>query len=322
MRKTGNTWQTQRNLEKARQAYETAESALGQEPVERDVEWWQEWLAIQLERLSVFYLGDSVSQMDELVQKVRPIADQFGTHEQHARLLHTINMADNLRERFVPSEATIKNARRGLALRQESGHPSGVALGHFSLGFNLLWSGALDEAQEHLLIALEFGEKAHYAWLTTVCLTYLTTVHRKRGQVPETEQYAKRSLTAASENQMSMYIASAKANLAWVAWRNGNLCETKKAARAAHAIWHKTDDVSPFHWIALWPLIGVALAGDHLADAVDHAREMLGPTQQPLPDVLAATLEEAIEYWDRDKADEVRQCLEQAIEMAPEWGYL
>jgi len=166
VRKTGNTWQTQRNLEKARQAYEMAETTLGQATIESDLEWWQEWLVIQLEQLSVFYLGDSASQMDELAQRVRPIAEQFGTHDQHARLLHTINMADNLRERFVPSEATIKNARAALALRQESGDPSAVAFGHFSLGFNLLWSGALDEAKEHLLTALEFGEKAHYAWLT------------------------------------------------------------------------------------------------------------------------------------------------------------
>jgi hypothetical protein len=40
-------------------------------------------------------------------------------------------------------------------------------------------------------------------------------------------------------------------------------------------------------WQALWPLLDLALERDEVGEAIDHARVMLRPDQQVLPDAIA-----------------------------------
>ena len=59
-------------------------------------------------------------------------------------------------------------------------------------------------------------------------------------------------------------------------------------------------------WAARWPLVGVACAQDRLADAITHARAILGPLEQPLPDGLNALVEAAVQAWDADQPEAAR----------------
>jgi glycine betaine/choline ABC-type transport system substrate-binding protein len=74
--------------------------------------------------------------------------------------------------------------------------------------------------------------------------------------------------------------------------------------------------------MALWPLVGVALARQKVARAMTHARRMLHPLQQPLPTEMATALEAAIEIWDQEQSEAAETHLEQAAKMAVELGYL
>src|SRR5690348_4969629 len=93
----------------------------------------------------------------------------------------------------------------------------------FQLGFALLLSNAIDEAETELLDALESAERTTDLTLVARCLTYLTIVARKRGDIQEVQRYAERSLLIAQTVQMPDYIGAAHANLAWLAWRARNL---------------------------------------------------------------------------------------------------
>lgn len=44
------------------------------------------------------------------------------------------------------------------------------------------------------------------------------------------------------------------------AWCEGKLVQAQEHGHAALQLWEKTSLVYPFHWLALWPLIAVALA--------------------------------------------------------------
>jgi hypothetical protein len=57
---------------------------------------------------------------------------------------------------------------------------------------------------------------------------------------------------------MVEYIAMAKANLAWVAWREEDHAEAEKLATEALDLWHGMDDPYGFDWMAVWPLIAIA----------------------------------------------------------------
>ncbi len=82
--KMGNTWEAQRNNEPALHAYMQAESMLGQEPTQASPEWWQQWIEIQRNRLQVHYWLAEVAEMMDLIEKTRPIVEQYGTAEQRA----------------------------------------------------------------------------------------------------------------------------------------------------------------------------------------------------------------------------------------------
>jgi len=318
-RKTGTTWGSSRQPEKAMQAYDKAETALGQEPAEAAPEWWQEWVDIQLARAAVYYWKGKVGELTELVEKVRPVVEQHGTPVQRVRFFLELVVVNNRRDRFIVSEQTLAYSRAYLEGAQESGSLHSIAHARFVLGFNLLWRGEFDEAKEQMNTALELMARMGDIHTQTQCLTYLTILYRKCGQVEEATDYALRSLEAATSVQSPMYIGAARANLAWVAWRKANMAEALENGKAALESWQQSPGY-PFQWLALYPLISVALAHDRIPEAVEYARALLEPTQQALPDPLKTVLEEAINTWERGRPEAARAHLDRAIELAQEDG--
>jgi tetratricopeptide (TPR) repeat protein len=193
------------------------------------------------------------------------------------------------------------------------------------LGFNQLWYGNLDEAQKQMQAALAMAEQTGDVVHQSRCLTYLTILHRKRGQLERARHYASQSLAAARTAQMLEYNGMAKANLAWVAWRGGNLSQTEANGRSALELWQQLPADHPscaFQWTALWPLIGVALAQDQISKAIEYARALLDSTQQRLPDALTTGIEKAIVTWEGGESKTACIYLDQVVELAQELGYL
>lgn len=128
----------------------------------------------------------------------------------------------------------------------------------------------------------------------------------------------------ALEQVIPHYQGIAWANLAWVAWRQGKFSEAQRHGQAALKVW-QTEPLAPgtfFQWIALWPLLAIELAQNHLANAVHYARSLLVPEQQPLPMTLRTALEEAIQIWDANRPEAARMHLNEAMTVAQEMGYL
>ncbi len=319
---TGETWGGLRRFEEAMKAYDRAETALGQEPADTAPEWWQEWIELQLSRAGVYYFRGEVREQAELLEKIQPVVEQHGTPLQHAESFLDLVLASNRRDRFIVSEQTLAYSRAYLAAAQELGSLRSIAHARFVLGFNLLWQGKLEEAEHQMNTALEWAVRMGNATLQTQCLTYLTVVFRKLGQVGEATDYALRSLEAATSVQNPAYIGAAKANLAWAAWKNAELTEAWEKGRAAVEPWQPSETGFPFQWVALFPLISLALDRARTPDAVEYARGLLDPAQQALPGSLEASLAGAIEAWERGEPKAARTHLDRAIELALEMGYL
>jgi Tfp pilus assembly protein PilF len=231
----------------------------------------------------------------------------------------------NRRDRYVVSEETLAFCRTALAMSQETEDPSEIAWARFMLGFSQLWHGDLDDAEKQMRAALVLAEKTGDVVHQSRCLTYLTVLCRKRGQSARTRQYASQSLTAAITAQMQEYTGMARANLAWVAWQEGDLSQAEAEGWAALDLWHQlpaAHSSCAFQWTALWPLVGAALAQKRTPEAVAHARALLEPTQQRLPVRLAVIVEQAIDAWDKGNPAAAHTCLDQATELAQELGYL
>jgi tetratricopeptide (TPR) repeat protein len=320
--KAGDTWAVPRRFEEAMKAYDRAETALGRESAEIAPEWWQEWIEIQLSRADVHYFRGEVRELAELVEKMQPVVEHYGTPLQRVYFFLVLVLASNRRNRFVVSQQTLAYSRAYLEAAQESGSLQRIAHARFVLGFNLLWRGEFAEAREQMKTALELAVRIGNMILQTQCLTYLTVVFRKSGQVEETTDFALRSLEAATTVQNPAYIGAAQANLAWVTWKNSDLTEALERGKAALEPWQQSETGFMFQWLALFPLTSVALAHDRIAEAVEYARRVLEPAQQALPDPLQMVLEGAIEAWESGEPEATRRYFDRALELAQEMGYL
>jgi tetratricopeptide (TPR) repeat protein len=322
-RRIGHTWERQRYYHQhALQAYDLAETTLGQEPTEPVMAWWQEWIAIQIDRIWTTYWSKGPwREMLGLAEKTRVAAQQYGTPAQRGSFYECLVLVENRRYRYVVPEETVTYAETSVAANQESGDLGQVARSQFLLGFCHLWRDELDKARGAIQAAQTLAERIGDVDVHLMCVTYLPVVYRKGGQVKEARHLLAQSLTEARERGSIEYEGMARATQAWVALREGNLAEAQESGQAALELW-QPPVIVPFMSLALWPLIGVALAQDQIAEAIDYARALFGPEQQPLPDGLAAVVEGAITAWKEGESEQAGTHLNRARELAQELGYL
>jgi len=321
-RKIAQTWETQHRFEDALQTYSRAEAILDRDSAGASSEWWQEWIEIQSGRILIHYWLAQVQEITELVEKTRSVVERSGTQAQRATFFQNLYLMSLRRDRCIVPEETLGYARSALAARQESGSATEIAFARFQLGFAYLFYGDLDEAETHMQAALAVGERAGDVVLQSRCLTFLTIVYRKGGQVEETSRYASRASRVATSLHWPEDVAMARANLAWVAWCQGNLSEAQANGRAALDGWKALQFDYPFHWTALWPLISIALAQDQFSEAINYVRVLLAPQQEALPDALRTAIEAATQAWDSGRLEAACAHLQQAVALAGEMGYL
>jgi DNA-binding SARP family transcriptional activator/predicted ATPase len=318
----GNTWRDQHHYQEAFAAYADAENALGIGLGESDQVVWQAWLQIQFERLLTSYWLAQVPEMFRLIEATQPIAERYGTPMQQARVFHYLASAAFRRDRSIASDEIIANQRAYLSILEQSGVSEALPAARFQLGFYLLWHDAVDAAEAQMLAALELAERTGDVSLQGRCLTYLSVICRKRGQLDDVRAYAERSLRVATSERMHDYIGAAHGNLAWLAWRAQSLLEARERAQQAIAAWQETSLVFATQWIARWPLIGVALAERQIAEAAEQARALLDQNQQRPPQALEAVLQAAVRAADAGHLEAARAKLAQALGPARALGYL
>ncbi len=320
--KIGNTWETQRNNEAALHAYELAEQLLGEQPVDEASQWWQQWIEIQRNRLQVYYWLAETEKMRALIEQTQPIVAKHGVPSQRAAFFQCLYLLTMRQHRYLVPDEALGYAESELAAAQEGGNVVEVGWARLDLGGAYLGRDQLDQAEEHLQAALQVGEHTGHLMLQGICLTFLTLVWRSRGQAETVKTLLSRAEAVANKTQNTEFLGIVQANLAWLAWREGKLAQTKTHGNKALELWQQTSVVYPMQWAALWPLLGAALAQQQLLDACMQAHRLLAPDQYHLPDDLAALLTAAIQAWDGEQSEMAAHHLQQALPLAQERGYL
>ena len=148
------------------------------------------------------------------------------------------------------------------------------------------------------------------------CLAYLTVAYRRRGDVEATRSFAERGIALSQQLGTIEYVAMAKANLAWLAWRQSRSEDALLLGEEALTLWHGMDDPYGVDWQALLPLTAVAMQQDRLPAAVEYLRGLFRDNQHPLPAELATASQEAI------SGEFAAPKLERVIQVAKRIGYL
>lgn len=316
-RKIATSLATNRLYAQAVQRFEQAEQLLQTTPAETH-EWRQELLQNYLDRLWMHYSQNQPDVVAAIIEKTRPWLEKYGSPEQKSRFSWGLTQNNFRRNRFRITAEDIARRRADLANCEASGNPNLQVEAYFALGFVLLWHGAWDEAEERLQAAIKLAERIGHITTHARALAYLLVLHRMRKNAAAVEAQMPRALEIFTAGQMLEYVPYIKACAAWLAWRAGNLEAAQQQAQAALDLWSKAPNSIPFHWIAHWLLLDIALRQQQIPKAIEHANAMLAPSQQKLPDDLIAALEAAVQGG----IESAREPLEAAIRLASEKGYL
>jgi class 3 adenylate cyclase/tetratricopeptide (TPR) repeat protein len=297
-----------------------AEQALGPAPDEPGPQWLSSWFDIQDKRMGVLYWLNDTEGYGQLIERVRPFVEAHGSAEQRMSFFLSLFGWSMRRDRYLPTDETVEFARAAYAIAQAD--PSSARWTGFNFAFALLWHGDLDEATEKLLESLREAEQCGDATLRSRSLTYLMVAGRKRGNVAAVRDAIGSVIEQARETSLPEYEAMAIANRAWVAWRSGEEEKAATDARAALDMWEGLPVRYFYDWMALWPLLAMALASGSAGEAAEYARKMLPPPQQLLQEPVRTLVENAVHMWDTRQPLESEELLHRAVLTASDLGYL
>ncbi|MGE5261769.1 MAG: ATP-binding protein [Acidobacteriota bacterium] len=324
-KRIGFAWREQNHYPQAVDNFTEAERILSQALGQPTSEWWQEWIDIKSAVGSVYYWMGSIEQDDRLRQALEPAVRKYGTPNQRAAYYNHVSNTEFRRNRSVSTPETTALTKAALSAYQEAGNPALIAIAHFMVGFRVLWGRDPEGALQWLEPALKMIVQTGHTQMQARCLTYLTVAYRQCGRIKAAREYAERSLQIATLAHMPEYIGTAKANQAWIAYRAEDSARAKELGSGALETWHQlppTHASLPFQWLALMPLIAVAMDEQQLGVAVDYTRVLLDPKLQRLPDDLAASLEQAVHDWDTSAQKSAHQHLQQSLTLARQLRYL
>jgi len=218
-RKQAGVLREQRQYSQALIACEHAEDALGS-PSEKDSRlWWDEWIEVKLDQVWSHYWLAQWPEMDALLNKVQPIAQAHGSSANITIFLMASCLMNLRRYRYVISDEMLANARLALDTSRDWGNLKYRVYCQFELGFLHLWRRELGEAESALQASLQLAETSGMVPQQILNLTYLTVLNRFAAELDQVGAYARRAQDAARAAQMPDYIAAARGNLAWIAWR-------------------------------------------------------------------------------------------------------
>ena len=298
-----------------------AEQELGPASDPPEPAWLSAWLAVQQARMSVLYWLNNLEEYARLVEHVRPYVEAHGSAEQRASFLISMMSFLLRRDRYHVTDETVEVARAAHAAAREA-EPSPFWWAVFDLGFVLLWHGDLDEATVVLRESLAEAERRGDVTTRSRALTYLMVAGRKRGDVEGVRRAVGPVIEGAREASLPEYEAMAIASRAWVAWRSGDQETAATDAQAALRMWEGLPVRYFFDWMALWPLVAIALTSQHIGQAAEYARGLLPPPQQLLQEPARTLAQDAIHAWDAGQPAKTKELLRRAVRAAGDLGYL
>ena len=321
-RKIGACHSLKRNYGESARAFDQADAELDGAKEAGSSQWWEEKLQIQLERMHLLYWQERVSEMRAVADAFEGAVSQHGTPLQQSTILKMLALSLLMGSRLQPSRECVELGRRAVQASASVTDLSDKSHTVFVLGLIQLCAGAYSESVDCCSEGFELANRVGNLVVQTRCINYRALAHRRLSEGSAARADAEQTLALASKLRMVEYIAMAKANLAWVAWKDGRLQDVEELGEEALALWHGMEDPLGSDWIALWPLIAVALEHDNFSKAIDSIRGLLAEGQYPLADAVMADCRAAIDCSMRDDREALRNCLDRALQTASAFHYL
>jgi DNA-binding SARP family transcriptional activator len=305
--------------ENADEKFLQAVEALGHPPDESNIDWWRAWLDIQFERVWMYYNLANVERMESTLASLLPVIKRLKAQDKLIAYQIDLVALYFRRDRYQVDERTKQLAFEVLKKCQELNNTEYLIRATVGYGLASLWGGDLENAQQYLEEGLKFADQAGDVINQIISLTYLAVTNRLLSDAELCQSYATEALVLCEREGEPTYTASAKANLGWVAWRQGNIHQAKDLSLNAFEKW---SEYYPFRWLALWTLIDINLQEGQLAQAVDYTRQIIATRQQALPEEGINKLTELVKFFERGNIIQTKNMLLRILNWAKEEHYL
>ena len=315
------------NYAAAAREFEAALTRLGHLSEGIGTEVFDIWLESQIGLVELHYCWDEPEKIAAVFSVIDPAFKARGMpRERQPDYFGALLLWQLAERRHRVDEEVLDTARKGLAATKAFSRPTGLGgnLMHedmgwkvFNIGIRLLFYGDLDGAEQNLTEAVRIADQVGGVAMRAESMTYLNLLALRRHDSVAVASLAAHAIEAVNAASKPQYAATAKASLAWVAWKTGRLVEVEDLAQEALASW-PAGNRFPFQWVCLWPLIAVRLDAGQLGEAVDAARHLLPAPQQRLPDELEDEVQAAIGAWEGGDPGRAAETLAAALKLAEE----
>lgn len=315
------TWSAQQHYQETGASIQAALEVLGdQPPADLEAEWRHEWLETRLQQMEYLYFREQVDEMEVVCDLVEEPLKQYGTKRQQSEYGTLRGMLNNRRHRYRVSTETIRIVRQALELAEQIGDPLLISRKQFGLGFNLLWHGDRPSAIVQLQQALSSATKMGATYTINQTLAYLAIAYRLEGDLEKTNETARQAFAMAEEEKHPTYQGAALANLAWAAYRQGDMEQAQGLAERALTLW--VPGGYPMDWLANFLLAAISFQAGDWRTAQARLRTVLRPTRQKLPDELESCLDEAVVSDGEVDPPGTLEAIRAALDTAGRLGYL
>ncbi len=294
LRKTGQTRVFQYRLGPAVEAFEQAETELTGAGTTEDEAWRQERIELGIARSDMYYWQHDWEANERVLRAIESAVMHAGTPVDRGRFLERLGYVTFGRHGFTGCSESVATVRAALAEFEQTDELYETTTARFLLGFALLCRGERAEANTHLQEALAATELMGDALMRVRCLTYLAFLNRIEGDLATTRAYAMRTLEAATRLGMPEYVGAARGQLAWLAWRRGDLDGCLREGQLALECW-SSSRAYPLQWSARLPLLAALSTLGQCTEAVTQAASLLDPGLQRLSAALTEVLRQAVE---------------------------
>lgn len=307
-------------FQEAEKLYDQAFMVLGRAPADPDLDKRHHWLQLKFDLLDLYYSQTRIDRMAAVVAETEPVVRELDAPDIWNQYYSAIVHVRLQQEQFALSAETIRAAQESYEYARLTGDLHDITQRQFELGFVLLWAGELDGALSALESALARSEKVGHSYVHIQCLTYLSILHRLRGEVSQVRHYLHQLTSHAETPRHRYYIAAESANKAWLLYRDSD--RKSAATEAEKALSLLADTAYPFRWLANWINLAYGLEVNDLRAAFEAAADMLAPEQQRLPEDVTAALQAAVDTGESGTDQTLRDALARALALAQGYGYL
>ena len=306
--------------ETAREKYHTALEELSRAQAEPG--YWSEWIEVQLSWIEACYWIQDAKAIDELMAQVKQPIEQHGTTLQKIKYRFRLISSALINERYFLDQSHVSLAKETMSFASEFGDPYQISNAKRQLGMVAMFARQLDIAETAFSETISLCEKNNDMNSMLIARVYLLFTHRcqrKPQDVHTDTDLLEQLLGRVSEHPT--YRGVVQANRAWLAWLDNDHLQTKQLAQSAMETWQSQKNPHMAFWLALTPLLAIAVSEKKTDEALAYAQVLLTPLQMRLHPEFESVLLSALEVDPVDKKLSLRR-FRDVLEKAKETGYL